>query len=74
MDSVDTTGAGDAFLGAVHYRLRNRSLEDIQTMQKDELDALLLFANAAGGVTTTKKGAIPAMPSEDMINRICKKF
>lgn len=71
VDSIDTTGAGDAFLGAVHYRLRNKSLEDIQTMQKDELDDILLFANAAGGITTTKKGAIPAMPTEDMINKIC---
>ncbi|GMQ58093.1 carbohydrate kinase [Vallitalea sediminicola] len=73
MNSVDTTGAGDAFLGAVHYKIRNKDLTDIQMLQKEELDEILLFANAAGGITTTKKGAIPAMPNEEIINRLCLK-
>ena len=71
MDSIDTTGAGDAFLGAIHYSIRSKSLHDIQEMKKEELDKIILFANAAGGITTLKKGAIPAMPNEDMINRTC---
>ncbi|GKX29881.1 fructokinase [Vallitalea longa] len=68
MDSIDTTGAGDAFLGAIHYKIRSKSLHDIQKMEKDEMEQILLFANAAGGITTLKKGAIPAMPNEDQIN------
>ncbi|WP_428864875.1 carbohydrate kinase family protein [Clostridium sediminicola] len=72
MNSIDTTGAGDAFLGAILYRLRCKTLKEIKTMKKDELDDILLFANAAGGITTTKKGAIPAMPNEETIRNIIK--
>jgi fructokinase len=61
--TIDTTGAGDAFLGAVHYRLRNKTKDDIRNISPDELAHIVAFANAAGSLTTTKKGAIPAMPT-----------
>lgn len=73
VQSIDTTGAGDAFLGALLYKLRQKSLEDIQTMDRDLWHTILLFANAAGGLTTTQKGAIPAMPSEDTIKELLRK-
>jgi fructokinase len=60
--TVDTTGAGDAFLGAVHFRLRSREIDQINDITKNELEHIVDFANAAGGLTTTKRGAIPAMP------------
>jgi fructokinase len=61
--AVDTTGAGDAFLGAVHFRLINKSLADLRTISRAELEDIVDFANAAGGLVTTKRGAIPALPS-----------
>ena len=61
--TVDTTGAGDAFLGAAHYRLRDKSVQDLQSISLDELADIVDFANAAGSLTTAKKGAIPALPA-----------
>jgi fructokinase len=70
--TVDTTGAGDSFLGAVHYRLRGKSREDLQNISRDELEDMVDFANAAGSLTTTRKGAIPALPAMDEIER-CRR-
>lgn len=57
---VDTTGAGDAFVGALLCKL----VEDMSVLQDEKkLWQALRFANACGGITTTKKGAIPALPS-----------
>src|SRR5699024_4278189 len=54
VDPVDTTGAGDSFIGAVLYCLANHKL-------KDPTD-VLKFANAVGAITTTREGAISALP------------
>jgi fructokinase len=72
VQTVDTTGAGDAFLGAVHYRLRSKSLEDLKCISKDELADIVDFANAAGSLTTAQKGAIPALPDMAGIQN-CRK-
>lgn len=69
---VDTTGSGDAFLGAIHYRLRDKNAEDLLKLTKDELEDILDFANAAGGLTATKRGAIPSMPALAEIEE-CRK-
>ncbi|ESR56246.1 hypothetical protein CICLE_v10021105mg [Citrus x clementina] len=61
VNTVDTTGAGDAFVGALLGKL-----VDDQSVLEDEprLREILKFANACGAITTTKKGAIPALPTE----------
>ncbi|MDR1400615.1 MAG: carbohydrate kinase [Treponema sp.] len=61
--TVDTTGAGDSFLGAVLYRLRDKKHAELKAITQDELADIIDFANAAGSLTTTRKGAIPALPS-----------
>jgi fructokinase len=70
--TIDTTGAGDAFLGAVHYRLRSKTKEQVRGISRGELADIVDFANAAGSLTTTKKGAIPAMPDLAEI-ALCRK-
>jgi fructokinase len=70
--TIDTTGAGDAFFGAVHYRLRSKTKEQVRGISKEELVDIVDFANAAGSLTTTKKGAIPAMPDMAAIEQ-CRK-
>jgi fructokinase len=67
VNAVDTTGAGDGFLGAVLSKLANKSLAKINEMSKDELEGIIKFGNAVGALATTKKGAIPAMPSMEQI-------
>ncbi|WOL18745.1 fructokinase-1-like [Canna indica] len=57
---VDTTGAGDAFVGA----LLRRIVDDQSALQDEKkLREVLRFANACGAITTTKKGAIPSLPN-----------
>lgn len=55
--SVDTTGAGDSFYGAVLGFL-DQGKEDFNHKVKEHL----LFANACGALTTMKLGAIDGMP------------
>lgn len=70
VNSVDTTGAGDSFLGAVLYKLLDK---DIDNLSLDELIQIVKFANAVGALVTTKKGSISIMPDLKSINSILKK-
>lgn len=57
--SVDTTGAGDAFMaGMLVGVLENEDYTDL-----NKLKDLLRFANATGAIATTQRGAIPALPT-----------
>ncbi|KAI4338841.1 hypothetical protein MLD38_023850 [Melastoma candidum] len=59
--TVDTTGAGDSFVGA----LLSKIVDDHSIIEDEpRLREVLKFANACGAITTAKKGAIPALPAE----------
>lgn len=60
---VDTTGAGDSFWGALLYQVI-QSGKPFAEYSEEDLLRFMDFANAAGSLTTTKKGAIPALPTE----------
>ena len=60
--TVDTTGAGDAFLGAFLYQVIE-SGKELAALEKDKIERMIDFANAAGSLATIRKGAIPAMPT-----------
>lgn len=72
VNTVDTTGAGDAFLGAVLYKILKLGWKNINRIDAAGFEAILRFANAAGALTTTKKGAIPAMPDINEVSRLCE--
>lgn len=72
VDCVDTTGAGDAFTGAFLYKLL-QSGKNPQELLVNELEEILVFSNAAGALTTTKRGAIYAMPQMDSILSLIAK-
>jgi fructokinase len=57
VEAVDTTGAGDGFVAGLLVGVLEHGLED-----ETRLAETLRFANAVGAITTTKKGAIPALP------------
>ncbi len=57
VDTVDATGAGDCFAGAVVARM---AMGDLM------LDAVR-YANAAAALTTTQFGAIAAIPRRDVV-------
>jgi fructokinase len=57
---VDTTGAGDAFVGALLYQLSTRSPEVISAMQLADWQQLTANANKAGARTCEYMGAMEA--------------
>jgi fructokinase len=59
---IDTLGAGDAFLGGLLAGLTDRSTTSVLDNQP-ALIAALRFANVVGAITTTRYGAIPALPT-----------
>ena len=60
---VDTTGAGDAFCGALAARLA----------AGDEVLDAARWATAAGALATTVAGAVPAQPTADAIRRLLRR-
>lgn len=71
VDVVDTTGAGDAFMAALLAGLLLSAggtsdagaLHDARRpLDREALEGVLRSANACGALTTTRRGAIPALP------------
>ena len=62
----ETTGCGDAFMAATLVWLLE-SDKDVSDMDTDDLQALFRFANAAGALTATGKGAIPSLPGREEV-------
>ncbi len=60
VDVVDTTGAGDGFMGAVLYYISQNGFDILGDQNK--VAELLRFANAQAALVCTKKGGIPSMP------------
>lgn len=64
---VDTTGAGDAFCAGILSQIAS-SPDIIEDEAK--LREALSFANACGAITTTERGAIPALPDKETVSRL----
>ena len=60
VDVVDTTGAGDAFCGALATALASG----------ESLREAVRFANVAGAAAVTTLGATPSMPTREELNRL----
>jgi fructokinase len=60
---IDSTGAGDAFVGASLYQIAE--LENPQSFIKDfeKIKKITAFANKVGAIVCTKLGAIAALPT-----------
>jgi ribokinase len=59
-DVVDTTGAGDAFVGALVFRLA----------RGDALEKAVVYAVRAGAAAVTKEGAQGALPTPDVLEAL----
>lgn len=57
---IDTTGAGDAFTGAVLYQLRNSTLAEIKSLSASNWHKIIANANKAGARTCEYMGAMEA--------------
>ena len=60
VQSIDTTGAGDAFVGAVLYQLSKYSLQMIQALSAEDWKNIIYNANKAGARTCEYMGAMEA--------------
>lgn len=71
----DTTGAGDAFIGAFLHLLLKSDVRPslLEEFCKEQHDELLSFANACGALTTTGKGAMQSLPTQERILKLKHK-
>lgn len=60
---ADTNGAGDTFFGALLSRIALRG--GLQDLDAQEISDIVAYANRAASLTTSRPGAIPAMPTRD---------
>ncbi len=58
---ADTNGSGDTFFGAALSQLVK--MNRLEELTIPELERILAFANKAASITTSRHGAIPAMPT-----------
>lgn len=70
---LDTTGAGDAFMGGLLYRLTRENAQKIECMTKPEIEDIMRFASACGAICATKRGAMPSVYSIDEVYRFMEK-
>lgn len=70
--AVDTTGAGDGFIGAFLYQLYAHGIHaaDLPGLSEKELEAYLRFANRFSAYSVQHKGAISSYPSRSMMEII----
>jgi fructokinase len=68
-NTIETTGAGDTFMGSV----LNSVLEvGIDNFDEASLKQMLVTANAAASIITTRRGALKVMPTVEEINELKK--
>ncbi len=63
VNAIDATGAGDAFLGAILWQLNQMGRPALGTISREDWHSILTLGNAAGALTCTRRGGIPALPT-----------
>jgi fructokinase len=69
VETVDTLGAGDSFLGAFLAKLSSFK-KPFDALEMPDLKNFAIFANACGALSSAKVGAIPSMPTEGEIQNL----
>ncbi len=69
VNAVDTTGAGDGFLAGLLAGLLDGGLR----IEKEIVEQGLRLGNAVGALTTTQRGAIPALPARAAVRALMGK-
>ena len=63
VESIDTTGAGDAFMAGLLAWLARHGMPE-----HSRLSSMISQASACGALATTRKGALPALPTPVQLN------
>ena len=71
VDVVDTTGAGDSFIGSFLFKLLQEdiNMEELDSISDEKLKEYLAFSNCYAAYSTTKKGAIGSYATLDEIKK-----
>ena len=74
--AVDTTGAGDGFIGSFLFSLAEGEImaEDLEHLTKEQLKGCLDFANRFCGISVTRYGAISSYPDRKEMEVNDKNF
>lgn len=67
INAVDTTGAGDGFVGGLLFSIMNEG--GLDNMDWSRMEKAFRLANAVGTLTATKKGAITALPTMEEVKK-----
>ncbi len=67
VNSIDTTGAGDAFLAGILHQLSRHGWDSFQST--DKIKEMLHYASAVGALTTLQPGAIAAQPTPEAVEQ-----
>ena len=67
--TVDTTGAGDTFMGCVLNFVLDHGLDGLE---EEEIRQMLRFSSAAASIITTRYGALKVMPDQEEIQKYMK--
>lgn len=67
INQKDSTGAGDAFVGAVLYKL-----SIIEGLKSIDYEEIIAFANVVGAITCENYGAISSIPTMDNVKQRIK--
>lgn len=72
VQAVDTTGAGDGFIGSFLYCLYKDgvTLNTIKDLTEDKLKEYLTFANKFCSISVQRKGAIASYPSYEEVENL----
>lgn len=74
VNAIDSTGAGDAFVGAFLYKLSKLEIPQSVFEDFEKLQEITYFANKVGAIVCTKIGAISSMPTLNEVNNIGEKY
>lgn len=66
-NTIETTGAGDTFCACILNYVLEHGLKDFSA---EELKEMLIFANAAASIVTTRKGALRVMPAKEEVEAL----
>ena len=72
VDTIDTTGAGDAFVSGVLAKL-HKLQKPLHSLEADDLKNIGTYASVSGALAAASKGAMTALPTEGDVEDFLKK-
>lgn len=68
VEQVDATGAGDAFIGALLYKLSEQN--ELKNLSTNDFISFIKFSNKVGAIATTSYGAMEALPFKKDLEKV----